>query len=86
MKIMSSEANSALEEIGRLLQQGQKDQALDLARSQIASAVASGEADRVALAWTNLAQVKEPWATWRKRPKRLKRRCWPFPDPTTPLN
>ncbi len=55
---MSSEANSALEEIGSLLQQGQKDQALDLARSQIASAVASGEADRVALAWTNLAQVQ----------------------------
>lgn len=54
---MSQQELGYLEEVGRLLQQGDRDQALQRVRDELESAQANGAADRVALAWSTLAQV-----------------------------
>ncbi len=54
---MDTNQNPHLERIAGMLRQGDKDGAVRTARSHVEEAVAAGEADRITLAWANLAQT-----------------------------
>lgn len=54
---MDTNPNPHLEQIAGMLRQGEKDGAVRFARSHVEEALATGEADRITLAWANLAQT-----------------------------